>query len=126
MKVYEHLKSGELVSFEICNIGRSRACRVVGTLLPTTTVVPQRGDEFARFELNGRTFVLEEPFGDNSRYLIYQQPPQPSPELEQLRDAFARQRVSWFFSGDKSFRLIVGALVIVLVLIAVGIMFVLH
>jgi hypothetical protein len=119
VKVYEHHKSGQLVSFEIRNVGRSLACRIVQNLYPSALVKRQRADEFATFTLNGKTFVLEEPFGDNSRYLIYQQPPQPSSELESLKAALEGHRASWFFSGGKSFRVIVGVLVLAIVAIAV-------
>jgi len=117
MKIYEHRKSDQLVSFEIRNVGRSRACGIVQHLFPSTVVNRQRGDEFATFQLNGRTFVVEEPFGDNSRYLVHEQPPQPSAELEALRSAFAAHSASPIFSGDKSFRVIIE----VLMLIAAGV-----
>jgi hypothetical protein len=68
MNIHEHRnKNGQMVSFEIRNVGRSRACRIVRELFHSTTVRRQRADEFATFDLNGKTFVLEEPFGDNSR-----------------------------------------------------------
>lgn len=121
MKVYEHHKLEQLVSFEIRNVGRSRACRIVQKLFPASGITRQSGDEFATFELNGKTFVLEEPFGDNSRYLIYQQPPQPSAELNALMTAFAQAHVSWLFSGDKKFRVIVGILVLTMLVIALAI-----
>jgi hypothetical protein len=119
VKVYENQKSEQLVSFEIRNVGRSRACRIVQNLFPSALVERQSGDEFATFTLNGKTFVIEEPFGDNSRYLIYQQPPQPSAELEALKAAFQGHRASWFFSGDKSFRVMIGALLLAIVAITV-------
>jgi hypothetical protein len=122
VKIYENLESGQLVSFEIRNVGRSRACRIVQELLPSAVVTRQRGDEFATFAMNGKPFVIEEPFGDNSRYLIYEQPPQPSAELEALKSSFERYRASWLFSGDKSFRAIVVVLALTTVAITVAIM----
>jgi hypothetical protein len=119
VKIYENHKLGQLVSFEIRNVGRSRACRIVQNLFPSAHVERHRGDEFAIFKLNGKTFVIEEPFGDNSRYLIYQQSPQPSAELEALKTAFQEHRPSWFFSGDKFFRVIIGALVLAIIAIVV-------
>ena len=120
MKVYEHHKSGHLILFEIPNVGRSRACRIVQNLFPSALVKRQSSDEFATFTLNAKTFVLEEPFGDNSRYLVYQQPPHVSAELQALKAAFEGYRASWFFSDDKSFRVIVGVLALAIAAIAVA------
>jgi hypothetical protein len=121
MKIYEHRKANQLVSFEIGNIGRSRACRIVQKLFPSTVINRQHGDEFCTFRVNGKTFVLEEPFGDNSRYLVYEQPPQPSAELEALKQAFAGYGASWTFSGDKSFRVIMEVLALIIAGVVVAV-----
>lgn len=126
MRIFEHRKSGELISFEVRNVGRARARRIVQELFPGVAVREQRGDEFASFELNDKRFVLEEPFGDNSRYLIYQQPPQPSTELEAIRTALERYRVSWIFSGDRSFRFILVALALLVAGIVLAAMVILR
>ena len=45
-------------------------------------------DVFCEFELNNKQFTIEEPFGDNSRYLIGTNPPGNCEELEIIEEAF--------------------------------------
>ena len=48
----------------------------------------RNNDVFCIFELNNREFTIEEPFGDNSRYLIGCNPPCHSPEIIIIEKAF--------------------------------------
>ena len=72
--------------------------------------------------MNGRTFIITEPWGDNSRYTIHQRPVEPSPELDAIREAFARYCPSPLFSGGRSFTLFLlsAAALILLLAVAVG------
>ena len=81
-------RDGRVISFEIRNIGRSRATRVIESTFPCAIVKRYHSDAFAEIDLNGKCFLLNEPWGDNSRYIIHQEPPGPSTELEELRHAF--------------------------------------
>ena len=45
-------------------------------------------DVFCEFEINNKQFAIEEPFGDNSRYLIGSNPPGYCPESEFIEQAF--------------------------------------
>ena len=101
MKTYELLDSEDrLFAFEINNsgIGRHGVCRVIEGIPGTRlTRKPKflswfREDSFCDFEVDGETFVVEEPFGDNSRYWIGPQPPRWLPQTERVRDAFANVR----------------------------------
>jgi len=48
-----------------------------------------REEEFCKFKVGERVFVIEEPFGDNSRYLISAEPPGPCPEFAVVEQTFA-------------------------------------
>lgn len=99
MKVWEFRnEQGELGSFEIPNIGRSRLCRFVRKTFGCTVTRNRRDDEFAEFRLSARNFVAWEAWGDSSRYLIHEKPgAQPSPELETLKAAFETMRRFYLF-----------------------------
>jgi len=126
MKIHDNRNDeGQLVSFEIRNVGRSRVCRLIERTLPSTVVRRQRSDDFGVLDLNGRTFVVMEPWGDNSRYLVHQEPPQPSTELETLSSAFAKYRPSWV-SGDRTFSVVVAVLVALCAVIAVAVALLSH
>lgn len=119
---YEYRDADDkLISFEIRNIGRSRAVRFIERALPSATVERQRSDDFAKIKINSRHFIINEPWGDNSRYIIHQQPPEASAELEELRRAFEQYQPSWIFSGDRPFTLVVLAAGILFAVIALTI-----
>lgn len=102
MKVYDHRSDGALISFEVNNlvIGRRGAWRIARTIpgarMITRPPVPVFGwfgpDAFCRFRIDSTEFVIEEPYGDNSRYLICANPPSPVPELSTVREAFLRAK----------------------------------
>ena len=78
-------------------LGRRGALRVVNTIPGVSvTKAPRRvfpwfgDDDFCVFRVNDVELVVEEPYGDNSRYLIYANPPRPVPELEVVREVFLR------------------------------------
>jgi hypothetical protein len=45
-------------------------------------------EEFCEFNVGDETFVMWEPWGDNSRYWIGTRPPHACPELTHVRGAF--------------------------------------
>jgi len=80
MKTYpQYTEDNKLSSFEINNIfcSRKKATRVIETI-PGVKVLRRpkrflswfREDVFCEFELGGATYLVEEPFGDNSRFWI--------------------------------------------------------
>ena len=96
------------VSFEVKNIGRDRICDFVEKWLthsglienPTSPALRhQPGDDFAAFEIRGRIFVISEPWGDSSRYLITSLPPEPSADLEAIQEALNNFRPGFFSRG---------------------------
>ncbi len=80
MRVYElHDRTGHTRALEIpvpLVGGRRRIISVlrgIPGVVVTKAPVPfswMREDTFCRFELGGTAFVVAEPFGDNSRYLV--------------------------------------------------------
>lgn len=104
MEIYDYLNDeGRITSFEINSIGRSRVLRFIEKAFPSAVVKRQRSEDFGEIDLNGRKFIVNEPWGDNSRYMIHQQPLEPSAELDALRSALEKYRPSWLFSGDRWF-----------------------
>jgi hypothetical protein len=78
MRVYPVVeKNGEIVAFEVENllVGIRQIARILGAE-PQVTVVRVRrlfareGAPLVRFALAGESFIVDEPFGDNSRYWI--------------------------------------------------------
>lgn len=72
-------EDGKLISFEIPNwkVSRNRATKIIASISrvkitrsPKRLLSWFREDVFCEFELNGLSFEIEEPFGDNSRFLI--------------------------------------------------------
>jgi hypothetical protein len=98
MKTYPlQNEKGELHAFEIENIwvGREGATAIVeripGVIVkrrPKKFLSDFREDVFCEFELNGVTFEIEEPFGDNSRYWIGKAGGGWCPEVEIVERAF--------------------------------------
>ena len=97
MKIYDlKNKDGEIYAFEIQNIGRRKVSKIVkkipGSIVkkfPSLFSWIKGQDEFCEFEVDGCTFVIEEPFGDNSRYWIG--PKNTSflcPQLVKVRETF--------------------------------------
>jgi hypothetical protein len=56
-------------------------------------------DDFCEFVVDGKTFLVIEPFGDNSEYWIVAQPPEESSELAKVREAFSRHRLLFGLLG---------------------------
>jgi len=98
MKTYPiNNDQGQLHAFEI-NIpfrGRLGVSKIVGKI-PNTKVLKKPKflsgfrdeDIFCEFEVNEKKFTIEEPFGDNSRYLICSNPPGHCKELELIEREF--------------------------------------
>lgn len=97
MKVYPYFdNAGNLISFEVPNwkVSRNRAVRIVAGVNGVEII---RGPKklfswlseavFCEFIIQGNSYEIEEPFGDNSRYLI-SSVSNPAPELKQVLEAF--------------------------------------
>ena len=100
MKIYDlHDDQNRIFAFEIPNpgLGRGGVYRVVETI-PGGALVRRpkrflswfREGTFCEFIVDGETYDVEEPFGDNSRYWVGPRPPRWLPQTEKVRDAFAR------------------------------------
>ena len=87
----------QLYAFEINNTfkGRRAVTKIIETI-PNVTVTKKPkffswfgdNDIFCIFNLNNKEFTVEEPFGDNSRYLIVSNPPGHCPELVVIEEVF--------------------------------------
>jgi hypothetical protein len=94
---------GRVLAFEVDNstLGRRGVCKVLARI-PGCRLVsgPRflswlRESEFCQFEIEGVTFVVEEPFGDNSRYCIGPQPPRWVSQIAIVRQAFIDKADTW-------------------------------
>ena len=98
MKTYPiHNEQHELHAFEINNtsIRRRTAASIVESISNVVILKKPKlfswfidGDVFCVFVLNNKEFTIEEPFGDNSRYLIASNPPGHCSELLTVEAAF--------------------------------------
>jgi hypothetical protein len=99
--------AGLLTGFSVSRLllGRTGARRIVAAI-PGCKVVRRQGrfklsgrDDFCEFAIDGKTFLVIEPFGDNSRYWVVADPPEAEcPQLARVRDAFQRHRVFGLFA----------------------------
>ena len=97
MQIYDITdNAGNVFAFEVSNsfLSRSTACRVAcsipgAKLIRKPRIFPSQ-DEFCEFEIDGVTFTIWEPWGDNSRYWIGSKPERSVPQIAQVREAFAR------------------------------------
>jgi hypothetical protein len=89
---------GRVFAFEVSNavIGRGGACLIVSQI-PGSQIVrgPRswswfREEQLCEFDVEGRRFVILEPFGDNSRYWVGPVPPQWCEQVDVVRNAFAQ------------------------------------
>ena len=91
-------ESGNVTAFEVPNwkLSRRRAGKIVDRvpgvsmeIRPKWPFSSGRTAVFCRFQLNGRVFEIEEPYGDNSRYLVCEADGVGgSPELDLLMEAY--------------------------------------
>jgi hypothetical protein len=92
---------GRVFAFEIENssLGRRGVCKVLARI-PGCRLARRprflswlREAEFCQFEMDGIPFVVDEPFGDNSRYWIGPRPPRCVPQIVAVRQAFVEKSV---------------------------------
>jgi hypothetical protein len=93
-----HADDGSLRAFEVENIllSRRRACKIVESITGATIVRRTRifgdSDDFCEFTLDGFNFIIEEPFGDNSRYWVGSKEAAGSTVLPKVREAFQNHK----------------------------------
>ena len=96
---------GRVFAFEITNSFRRRRglCNLVARI-PGCRLVKRpcllswfREAEFCEFDIDGIRFVVEEPFGDNSRWWIGPRPPRWVPQIATVRQAFIDDRDTPFW-----------------------------
>jgi hypothetical protein len=100
MRTYNLTDSaGNVIAFEVSNLllGRRGAYKVASKV-PGSRVTKRPplfggGEEFCEFEVDGELFVISEPFGDNSRYWVGANPPQPSKAFHLVRQQFEMHHV---------------------------------
>jgi hypothetical protein len=116
MRIYD-LKAtdGSLRAFEVENalLTRGRVCRLAESIPGATLVRRSRlfrdTDDFCEFTLGGQTFVIEEPFGDNSRYWVGAKEQPNTSSLLVVRQAF-EQHNAW----KTPFRIVIAVLLLAL------------
>jgi len=90
-----------LTGFRISNlfVRRGSLPNIVCTIPGARIVRKQRSfrlagrDDFCEFVVDGKTFLVIEPFGDNSQFWVVTEPPEDCPQLAKVRDAFRKRRV---------------------------------
>jgi hypothetical protein len=102
MEIYDLRDAeGRVFAFEIetTSLGRHGACRVARRIPGARVVRCQRRfawsnrDDFCEFDLGAVTVIIEEPFGDNSRYWVGPVPPQYVPQIAAVRKTCSRALV---------------------------------
>ena len=101
MKLFEIRDDKDrIVAFEVSNlfVSRRRVARLVKSIPGArTTFSPQFFSwpqaVFCRFEIDGGKFLVEEPFGDSSRYWVGGDPPGWHPALSKVVAAFENASV---------------------------------
>ena len=95
MRIHDlNTEDGRLCAFEVSNtlLSRGQACRIVqkipGAALQRKSRLFRDTDDFCEFTLAGETYVIEEAFGDNSRYRVGSKGSVPASSLPQVRAAF--------------------------------------
>ncbi|MCV2371423.1 hypothetical protein, partial [Roseateles oligotrophus] len=95
---------GTPFAFEVGNLllTRGQACRVVESIPGAEIVRRSRlfrdTSDFCEFRIGDDVFVIEEPFGDNSRYWIGPKNPEGSSSIGVVRRAFESHE-SWRLLG---------------------------
>ena len=85
---------GHLRGFEVSSLLGRRLARRIAASMPGVSILDSniREEQFCRFDLYGDLFLIEEPFGDNSRFLVAPAVPGPSARLEQVATHFAQSK----------------------------------
>ena len=89
-------KQGRLHAFEISNlsVGRRGVVKIIKKISGSSIEKEpkifswSREAEFCRFKVESQQFSVEEPFGDNSRYLVRAEPPGWCPQMEIVEKSF--------------------------------------
>jgi hypothetical protein len=99
MRLYDlKTEDGATRAFEVENtlLTRGRACKIAASIPGATVVRRSRifrdTDDFCEFTLEGETFIIEEQFGDNSRYWIGTKGISNSDSLLKVRAAFEQYK----------------------------------
>jgi hypothetical protein len=100
MKIHDLVESASgLGAFEVDNhfLTRRRACRIAASVSGAAVVKTSRlfrdSDDFCHFKIGDATYVIEEPFGDNSRYWIGPKESGRRDDLAVIRAAFAAHQM---------------------------------
>jgi hypothetical protein len=89
-----HNADGTPYAFDISNLllTRNQACKLVSAIPGTAVIRRSRlfrdTDDFCEFKIGVDVFILEEPFGDSSRYWVGPKDGEPSHSLDLVRSAF--------------------------------------
>lgn len=102
MKIIEMRNdAGTHTGFRVSNCFLSRRAipKIVATISGAEILRRQKPfrcsgpDNFCEFTVDGKTFLVIEPFGDNSEFWVVCEPPEECPELKKVKDAFVKHRV---------------------------------
>ena len=100
MHIYEVInESGEVFAFEINNtlLSRKKVIQIIEDLPGVNVVGRPKGfvfdneNEFCQFEYEGNTFIIEEPWGDSSRYWVGPKPIAFTPNINSIIKHFRDQ-----------------------------------
>jgi len=105
MEIYELKdKDGRVYAFEVKNIaiGRMGALRIVRTIPGVVINRSPRNrflswgdpDEFCEFEIEGQLYVIDEPYGDNSRFWIGPKSESNNDHIDTVRKVFENYKPS--------------------------------
>lgn len=87
-------ENGDLIGFEVQNvlIGRNKVVKTISSITGSEILLRPRlfdgAEVFCEFRLGGEDFVVEEPFGDNSRYLIAHKHGLATEQLNTVKNVF--------------------------------------
>jgi hypothetical protein len=93
-------EQGQLTGFSVSNllISRHAVPRIVASIRGAEIVRKQKRfalsgrDDFCEFIVDGKTFLVIEPFGDNSEYWVVPEPAEECPQIENVRRVFEQHR----------------------------------
>ena len=99
-------ESGSLTGFETSNflVGRSSVVRILKRIPGVTlTQYPEDlasiSDDFVHFTFAGHQFIVVEPYGDNSRYLLCAKNEYGRPHIPEIEQVFAKRRLFGLLDG---------------------------
>ena len=94
-------EQGTLTGFRVSNLFLSRhGIPKIVSRIPGAQIVRKQKrfrfsgpDDFCEFIVDGKKFLVIEPFGDNSEFWIVSEPPEECSQMKKVENAFVKHRV---------------------------------